>query len=85
MEVEETGIVILIYYALQLYMLMILARALLSWLPNLDPSHPIVRFLFQATEPVLKPIRDLMPAGMMIDLSPLIVIVIIQVVVMVLF
>ncbi len=85
MEVEETGIVILIYYALQIYMLMILARALLSWLPNMDPSNPIVRFLFQATEPVLKPIRDLMPAGMMIDLSPLIVIVIIQVVVMVLF
>ncbi len=85
MEVEETGIVILIYYALQIYMLMILARALITWVPNLDPQHPIVRFLFQATEPVLKPIRDLMPAGMMIDFSPLIVIVIIQVIVIVLF
>lgn len=85
MEVEETGIVILIYYALQIYMLMILARALITWVPNLDPHHPIVRFLFQATEPVLKPIRDLMPAGMMIDFSPLIVIVIIQVIVIVLF
>lgn len=85
MDVEETGIVILIYYALQIYMLMILARALITWVPNLDPHHPIVRFLFQATEPVLKPIRDLMPAGMMIDFSPLIVIVIIQVIVIVLF
>jgi len=77
--------VILIYYALQIYMLMILARVLLSWFPNIDPYNPIVRFLFQATEPVLKPIRDLMPAGMMIDLSPLIVILIIQVLVTVIF
>ncbi len=76
---------ILIYYALQIYMLMILARVLLSWFPNIDPYNPIVRFLFQATEPVLKPIRDLMPAGMMIDLSPLIVILIIQVLVTVIF
>ena len=58
--------------------LAIIARALLSWFPNLDRRNPLVDFLFTITEPVLAPIRSVMPRGMMIDFSPMIAIVLIQ-------
>ncbi len=54
------------------YIIIIAARAILSWV-NPDPYNPIVRFLYAATEPVLRPIRRRLPA-MGIDFSPLIVI-----------
>ncbi|MBE2267303.1 MAG: YggT family protein [Anaerolinea sp.] len=75
----------LIYYALLIFELLILARVLMSWLPGLDRSHPIARFLFDVTEPVLKPIRDLMPNTGGFDFSPLIVFLIINVLMQVLF
>lgn len=58
---------------LQLYSFILLARALVSWIPNLDPYHPAVRILYQLTEPVLEPIRKLIPPlGGTVDISMLI-------------
>ena len=58
---------------LQLYMWIIIIRALLSWV-NPDPYNPIVQFLFSITEPVLYRIRQLVPmTGIGIDFSPIIV------------
>ncbi len=57
---------------LTVYMWLIIARAIISWV-NPDPYNPIVRFLISATEPVLYPVRRRLPP-MGIDLSPLIVI-----------
>jgi len=55
------------------YFWMIIARAVLSWV-NPDPFNPIVRFLYRATEPVLRPIRHRLPTFQMgLDLSPMIV------------
>ena len=60
--------------AITVMTILIIARALLSWVPNLiDPRGPIAEFLYTVTEPILGPIRSLMPR-MMIDLSPLIAI-----------
>lgn len=60
--------------ALQLYSYVLLARVLMSWIPNLDPYNPIVRFLYQLTEPVLEPVRQLIPPlGGMIDISVIVV------------
>ncbi|MBK8049091.1 MAG: YggT family protein [Anaerolineales bacterium] len=57
-------------YAVQLYGYVLLARALVSWIPNLDPYNPIVQVLYQLTEPVLDPIRKLIPPlGGMVDIS----------------
>ena len=57
------------------YFWMIIARAVLSWV-NPDPFNPIVRFLYRATEPVLRPIRHRLPTFQMgLDLSPMIVMV----------
>ncbi len=60
---------------LWLYMWIVIARALISWV-NPDPGNPIVRFLYNATEPLLYRVRRLLPyfAGG-IDFSPLVVII----------
>ncbi len=59
--------------ALSIYMWIIIARALISWV-NPDPYNPIVRFLYQATEPVLYRIRRILPPMGGIDFSPLVAI-----------
>jgi len=62
---------------LTIYTWIIIAQAVLSWV-NPDPYNPIVRFLYRVTEPVLAPIRRLLPTrGMGIDFSPLIAILVI--------
>jgi YggT family protein len=63
---------------LNIYMWIIIIRALISWV-NPDPRNPIVRFLYNATEPLLYRVRRAVPAiAGGIDLSPIIVIVGIQ-------
>ncbi len=60
--------------ALTLYMWIIIARALISWV-NPDPYNPIVRFLHSITEPVLYRVRKAVPMhGMGLDLSPILII-----------
>jgi YggT family protein len=64
---------------LLIYMWIIIIRALISWVSP-DPYNPIVRFLYRVTEPVLRPVRRILPiGGMGMDFSPLIVILIIYV------
>lgn len=60
--------------ALNLYMWMIIARAVISWV-NPDPFNPVVRFLNSVTEPVLYAVRRRIPlffGGF--DFSPILVI-----------
>lgn len=59
---------------LTLYMYIVIARALISWV-NPDPRNPIVRFLYSATEPLLYRVRRVVPYLGGIDFSPLVVIV----------
>jgi YggT family protein len=69
-----TAIAEILNIGLSLYMYIIIARAILSWV-NPDPYNPIVRFLNSVTEPVLFRIRRRLPlffGGM--DFSPIIVI-----------
>ena len=49
----------------------ILGRVILSWL-NLSPENPIVVLIYGITEPILKPIRRVLPSMGMIDLSPMV-------------
>ena len=68
------AIAMVLHYALMLYMWVVIARAVISWVSP-DPYNPIVQFLYRATEPVLEPIRRKLPGGGFgIDFSPLIVI-----------
>ncbi len=60
--------------ALTLYMWIVIARAVISWV-NPDPYNPIIRFLNAVTEPVLYQIRRRIPISFGgIDFSPIIVI-----------
>jgi len=59
-----------------IYTYIIVIAALISWV-NPDPYNPIVRFLYGVTEPVLRPIRKLMPFRLPVDISPLILLLII--------
>ncbi len=70
------GLARILEIVLQLYMWVIIIRALISWV-NPDPWNPIVQFLDRVTEPVLAPIRRVLGWRMGIDLSPLVAILII--------
>ncbi|PKN18657.1 MAG: hypothetical protein CVU71_14380 [Deltaproteobacteria bacterium HGW-Deltaproteobacteria-6] len=62
---------------LTVYMWIIVARALISWV-NPDPYNKIVIFLYRVTEPVLRPLRRLIPRhNLPIDFAPLVVLLII--------
>ena len=54
-------------------MWLVIIRALISWVSP-DPYNPIVRFLYQATDPMLRYIQRYVPPMGGIDLSPIIVI-----------
>ncbi len=69
------AVVTVIDIVLNVYMWIIVARAIISWVsPN--PYNPIVNFLYQATEPVLRYARRIIPPiGGSLDLSPILVLV----------
>lgn len=73
-----TGISTVLGVVLNIYMWVIIIRALISWV-NPDPNNFIVQILQRVTEPVLRPIRKLVPSWKLgVDLSPLIAILIIM-------
>jgi YggT family protein len=72
-------VVRLIMFVLDIYTWVIIAAAVISWVtPN--PYNPVVRLLRRLTEPVLAPIRQLLPPWKTfgLDFSPMIVILLIQ-------
>jgi YggT family protein len=62
-----------------LYSFLILARVLMSWI-NVSPGNPIVTFIIEATDPVLKPLRNVIPPIGMMDLSPIAALILLQIV-----
>ena len=69
----------LLFLVLQIFQLILLARVLLSWFPTIDRSNQIVQLIYQITEPVLQPLRQMLPQSSGIDFSPLIVFLLISV------
>jgi YggT family protein len=68
----------LILLLTQLYSFVLLARVLMSWV-QIDPHSPLARTLYDLTEPVLAPVRNLLPPTAGLDFSPIIAIIGIQV------
>jgi YggT family protein len=69
----------IITWILEIYLLILLGRVVLSWFP-LSPDGPmaaVARVLYALTEPILAPLRAILPpmqmGGMGLDLSPMIV------------
>ena len=61
----------------QILVLAILVRALLSWF-NLPPGNPIVNLLYDITEPILAPLRRVVPRIGMMDITPVVAILLLQ-------
>lgn len=62
----------LLHLAIEIYRYVLLAAVLASWIPD-AANHPVVRFLDKLTEPVLAPLRRVIPSVGGIDISPLLV------------
>ncbi|MBI4236074.1 MAG: YggT family protein [Chloroflexi bacterium] len=57
----------------------IFVRAILSWFP-ISGTNPLVAVIYQITEPVLAPLRRVVPRIGMIDITPMAAIVLLQLV-----
>jgi YggT family protein len=60
------------------YSVLIIARVILSWVGP-DAHNPLVGFVYRATEPVLGPVRSLLPSMGGLDFSPILVLIGIQI------
>ncbi len=57
---------------ISLYEIALLIRIVLSWVPH-NPYNQVIQFLYKITDPVLNPVRKLIPPFRGIDFSPIIV------------
>ena len=62
---------------LEIYTWILIAKVLMSWF-NPNPYNPLVQFVLRLTEPVLAPIRRVLPSMGGLDLSPLVVFVVLM-------
>jgi YggT family protein len=70
------GLIGFVQLLFDLVILVLLARVLLSWV-QVDPRNPIVNLIHQLTEPLLAPIRRLLPQSGALDFSPMIAFVVV--------
>ena len=66
----------ILFGVLAIYSLMIIARVIFSW--GLTYGHRLMRFLIRWTDPILIPFRRIIPPLGMFDISPIIVLIILQ-------
>jgi len=65
-----TAMITLVDRAVQLLTLLVLVRVLLSWVPSVDFGHPLISLIVRITDPILLPVRRLLPPVGGLDLSP---------------
>ena len=73
------AVIQLVQTLFEVYSFILLARVLTSWVQT-DPYNPIVRILYQLTEPLLGAIRRFLPQTGMMDFSPIVAFVLITIV-----
>ena len=59
---------------IDLYSLVVLGSVVVSWI-GLSPDHPVIRFCNTLTEPVLAPIRSVIPSFSGLDFSPMVLLI----------
>ncbi len=65
------GVLGLVQLLFDLYIIVLLARVLLSWV-QIDPRNPLANLIHQLTEPLLAPIRRMLPPSGPLDFSPMV-------------
>jgi len=76
-QLLQLAVIKLLMAVLWLYFFLILAVIILSWIGR-GMRHPIIPLMYQLTEPVLQPLRKLIPPIGGMDLSPLLAIITIR-------
>jgi YggT family protein len=71
-----TLLIQLIYFVSEALIILIIISVILSYV--MDRSHPVRRWVDSIVEPLLMPIRRVVPLVGMLDFSPLILIILIQ-------
>ena len=56
----------------------VFARVLLSWFP-MRPDNPLIRILDEITDPILRPLRRIVPPLGMLDLTPIVALFLLQI------
>ena len=74
----ESTLIDIIVLATKIITILLVARAVVSWVAP-QSTHPIVMFIYKATEPVLAPVRNLLPETGGMDFSPMVVLIGVQV------
>ncbi len=72
------GVLGLVQLLFELYVVVLLARVLLSWV-QVDPRNPLVNVINQLTEPLLAPIRRVLPQSGPMDFSPMVAFIVVLV------
>jgi len=67
----------IVHLLLDLYSLVLFAAVILSWV-NLSPDNPFLRLVQRLTEPVLAPLRRVLPSAGGFDFSPLVALLLIR-------
>jgi YggT family protein len=72
------GLITVLFAILNIIKWLVILAAVISWVSP-DPRNPIVQFLYRATEPMLRPLRRILPPGRTggIDFTPILLILII--------
>lgn len=73
------GLISLIDLLFEVLSWLIIGRCILSFVPH-NPHQPIIKFVYEITEPIMAPFRRLLPAAGGIDFSPLIALLVLMMV-----
>jgi YggT family protein len=63
--------VVILYYLLEVLKWLIIIRALMSWFVAPGSDGPVVRFIRRVTDPILRPLSEMLPPMAGLDVSPL--------------
>lgn len=66
-----------VYFLVNVLVIAIILRAIFTWF-NPSPENPIMRLLIEVTEPILAPLRRILPTMGMLDLSPFVAVILLQ-------
>ena len=77
LRIAVDGLFVLVRVSVYLYVILLIAQAMLSWF---NPHAPLNRLVGQMTAPVLRPLQRIVPPISGIDLTPLIAILLAQII-----
>ena len=63
---------VVLYFTLEIFKWLIIARAVMSWFVSPYSRNPIVQFIRRATDPILRPLSEMVPLVGGVDLTPIV-------------